>query len=529
MHAAPWRRRAANVRALLLDNRLFLAIGAGLCAAACFFPLPWGLNGALILVAFIPLLEAARGAGWLRGAWYAAVTGFIGCAVAFHWLLPLIARFSALPLPAAVLVFVAGQVWAAVFWATWGALWGARGVGPWLVVLAPVALECVWPRIFRWHFGDPLTEIPALAQIADAGGMPVRSLLVLTVNYGLWRVSLWLRRKIPFPRAAAAATAGALALALGYGAYRLAETPPPTASLQVALVHTAIPLEDKHRLLYECDPEWVDGRLVVKRRETYLAHERELVARGKAAAADLVVIPEAMLCTLRSELMPRLGPAVGAAVFVGSDVLEPGAAGARLRVYNAAILETGKERQFYYKYRLMPFGEEVPLARQFPLIGELIGVGTIERGEGVKTLALGSHKLAPLICYEVIVPEYVTAFVRAGAEVLVNITEDGWYGWTGEPYQHLLLARGRAVECRRALVRCVNNGISAIVDPMGRVTACDADRRTPGVVRGRVELRTGLTPYTRWHEWIDAAMLAAGAALALGAWRREKLLKKSSL
>lgn len=508
------------LRDLCRDRGLRLAAASGACAALSFFPLPWGLNAVLMMCALVPLLEAAHGAGWRRGACYGAATGLTAVAIAFHWILPLIARFSGLPLPAAFVAFAAAVAWGAVFWASWGAVWGARRAGPLLVVCAPVALECVWPRVFRWHFGDPLVEIPALAQISDLCGMPGRSLLVLAVNYGLWRVSLWLRGRIPFPRAAAGTALAFLAATVAYGAVRLALAPAPAPTLDVALVHTAIPLAEKHAALADVMYVATAEGVTLRRGPRYLAHERELIARGKASAAGLVVFPEAMLWVDRGEERPRLAPEIGAPVLAGSDVQELVAEDPRPRFYNGAILEAGGRRQFYFKHRLMPFGEEVPFGRRFPAIarlGRAAGIGMLDAGDGARVMVLDGHRLAPLICYEVIVPEYVAEFVRQGAEVLVNVTEDGWYGWTGEPYQHLLLARSRAIENRRTLLRCVNNGITAIVDPWGRLTAVNADPVRPGIVRGRVELRADLTPFTRWHAWQRWGLVAAAAALAL--WR----------
>ncbi|HQF64552.1 MAG TPA: apolipoprotein N-acyltransferase [Planctomycetota bacterium] len=515
----PFSIRAA-LRNLAGDRGLRLAAASGVFAAASFFPLPWGLGAVLMLGALVPLLEAARGAGWRRGAWYGAVMGLTAVAGAFHWLLPLIARFSGLPLPIAFLGFAAAAAWGAVFWALLGALWGSRRAGPLLVVFMPVALECVWPRVFRWHFGDPLAEIPVLAQISDLAGMSGRSLLVLTVNYALWRVTLWCRRRIPFPRAAAATALAFLAATAAYGAYCFTLPAALAPRLDVALVHAAIALEDKHAAL--ADASYVrDGAGVkVWRGPRYRALERELIGRGKGAAADLVVFPEAVLWLDRGEQSSRLAPEIGAAVLVGCDVSELVPGDPRPRIYNGAVLETGSGRQFYFKHRLMPFGEEVPFGRWVPAIarlGRAAGIGMLDAGDGARVMTLDGHRLAPLICYEATVPEYVAEFVKQGAEILVNITEDGWYGWTGEPYQHLLLARSRAIENRRTLLRCVNNGVTAIVDPWGRLTAVDADPARPGIVRGSVELRSDLTPFTRWHAWQRGAFVAAAAALAL--WR----------
>ncbi|MGA2330680.1 MAG: apolipoprotein N-acyltransferase [Syntrophales bacterium] len=126
----------------------------------------------------------------------------------------------------------------------------------------------------------------------------------------------------------------------------------------------------------------------------------------------------------------------------------------------------------YDKVHLVPYGEYVPMRKMFPFINKLVvGVGDFRSGEGYKPLAMDGHKLGVLICYEGIFPEASRAYKRMGADLLVNITNDAWFGRTSAPYQHLSMTVFRAVENRLYAVRSANTGISAIIDPTGRIVA----------------------------------------------------------
>ena len=124
----------------------------------------------------------------------------------------------------------------------------------------------------------------------------------------------------------------------------------------------------------------------------------------------------------------------------------------------------------YDKVHLVPYGEYVPLRRYFPFIGKLVaGVGDFKPGKGFSPLSIDGHRLGVLICYEGILPEAARDYKREKAEILVNITNDAWFGKTSAPYQHLSMTVFRAVESRLYLVRAANTGISAIISPKGQI------------------------------------------------------------
>ena len=185
----------------------------------------------------------------------------------------------------------------------------------------------------------------------------------------------------------------------------------------------------------------------------------------------------------------------------------------------------------YCKQILIPFGEYMPGASIFPWLNranENAGIFTagtevkvfsypMERPDGRKYLA----KAAPLICYEDTVPALARQATRKGAQLLVNLTFDTWFGRTHAPYQHHLIAAFRAIENRRYLIRCTNSGYSAVVDPIGR-TIASIPEFTAGTLSTKVRLIDETTVYTAYlgeTPWWLLLVVTSGM-MANGAWKR---------
>jgi apolipoprotein N-acyltransferase len=165
----------------------------------------------------------------------------------------------------------------------------------------------------------------------------------------------------------------------------------------------------------------------------------------------------------------------------------------------------------------MPFGEYIPFASYFPAIKSLSPqTGGFTPGRNVAVFDLGNVKIGQLICYEDIVSDMPRHTTQAGAEVLLNILNDAWYGRTAAPYQHQALALWRAIENRRYLLRGSNTGVTSIIDAAGRVVA-EGGLFTEEVVSGTVRRLQLSTFYTRYGDvfgWLITA--AAGALLVSG-------------
>jgi apolipoprotein N-acyltransferase len=144
-----------------------------------------------------------------------------------------------------------------------------------------------------------------------------------------------------------------------------------------------------------------------------------------------------------------------------------------LQFFNGALLigPSGEIGGQHAKQHLVPFGEYVPLRQYLPFLEPLVvNIGDFSAGTSKGPLVLGSMKLGVLICYESIFPAIARDAVTRGANLLVNLTNDAWYGRSSAPYQSMAMAVFRAVETKRSLIRAANTGISGFVDPLGRVT-----------------------------------------------------------
>ena len=149
-----------------------------------------------------------------------------------------------------------------------------------------------------------------------------------------------------------------------------------------------------------------------------------------------------------------------------------------------------------------------------------IGDGFV-RGEGPRTLDLSSEtKLAPLICYEDLMPRLARRFVKeGGANVLVNLTNNAWFGPTAAPWQHARLSQWRAIETRRSLVRATNSGLTAVIDPRGEILET-LPTFSSGVLQTKVPIMEGQTIYVRFGDWF--AWLATLLSLLVLVVRRQE-------
>jgi apolipoprotein N-acyltransferase len=180
----------------------------------------------------------------------------------------------------------------------------------------------------------------------------------------------------------------------------------------------------------------------------------------------------------------------------------------------------------YDKIHLVPFGEYVPLRRILFFVDKLTqgAIGDFTPGTEFTVFSVPAVRFAVSISYEIYFPSEVRRFIQNGAEFLINITNDAWYGRSAAPYQHLAMAVFRAVENRRYLVRAANTGISAVVAPDGRiVSASGLFERT--ALRATIAANAVLTPYARYGDVFGWGVASAVGVTLLGvsAGRRPSL------
>ena len=253
-----------------------------------------------------------------------------------------------------------------------------------------------------------------------------------------------------------------------------------------------------------------------------------LSERAAEAGARLVVWPESAVPFLFDEnpaLSAQLRGAarrLGVYLFVGNDDRERLPEGRRIHVGAKLLDPSGEITLRYHKIQLVPFGEYVPLQPLFTLGGRFAAklvqeVSDFTPGTEAVTGAVDGHRIGGFICYEAIFPSLVRRFAAGGAELLVNVTNDAWYGTTSAPYQHLAMAAFRAVENRRYMVRAANTGITAVVDPWGRVLEPTRLFDRTVLVR-EVPFVAETTFYTRHGDLFARACAAIALALVTGSF-----------
>jgi apolipoprotein N-acyltransferase len=239
---------------------------------------------------------------------------------------------------------------------------------------------------------------------------------------------------------------------------------------------------------------------------------------SESTRPDLVVWPEAP--SPFTDTDPRFERAMSAIaeseqaplIVGGIGVSERYPAQDRVDYYNSAmvIAADGHTVGRYDKIHLVPFGEYVPFQEYLTFARKLTGrVSAFSRGERREVFRLNGHRYGVFICYEAVFADEVRHFAQLGAEVLVNISDDGWYGDTSAPWQHLNMARMRAIENRRWLLRDTNNGVTAVIDPYGRVRQ-SIPRHQTDALAAEYGFREDVTFYTE-HGDVFAWLCAMGS------------------
>lgn len=442
------------------------AVLSGLLLAAAF---PRWDQNYLLPVALVPLLWALREQS-LKAAFYLGLlSGLAFFSGLLYWIVYVTHVFGGLPLPLAlgVLLLLAGYLSLyRAFWAL-GFNWVSRqGILPlWFGPALWVALELVQTYMFSgfpWELlGNGLYRFPLLLQVADLTGVYGLSFLLVLVNLVIFQMAFPGPSRQRRPRQEALVFLLLMVWA-GYGAYRLDAVKKLEAvspKLKVAVTQGNIKQGEKW------DPQKVLFTL-----------ERYAQLTGQVKGARLVVWPEtaAPFFFLRqpefTSRVQEIARRDDCYLLFGSPAWELTSQGERY--FNRAYLLSpqGEVAGYYDKAHLVPYGEYVPLQRLFFFIHKMVPlIGDFAEGPVGAVVTLPDGALGPLICFESIFPYLSRAQVQNGARLLVNITNDAWFGTTSAPYQHLSMAVLRAVENRVCLARAANTGISAFIGADGRM------------------------------------------------------------
>ena len=488
---------------------------AGLVASMALPPL--GVLPAFFALS-VPLYWLAREPGRGRAATLGLAAGFGWFAVSMSWVSQafvtsggahvLLIPFAALGLP-----LLLGLFWALAF--LLAALACRAPVSRLLLAVGLLALA-------EFSRGFVLTGLPwntpgTVFAVADVG-------LAAGAWIGPWGVNAMALLLAAAPvllvlraRALCLAVLASTLLVLGLGHHHTGQPHAGNAAtgMAVRLVQPNVPQRDK----------W--------EREMRAGHLNRLVSLSQEPASqaiDLIVWPESAFAGILEEEGDTLSEVARAAssgrnpVLTGVLRMEPGETPAQnTRFYNSMVLVNpdGSLAGGYDKRHLVPFGEYAPFRRFLPFVEAIAGPNDFHPGKDGGALVVrrrdgGAVRMLPLICYEVIFPDAVRrGLMETGADMIVTITNDAWFGDSIGPRQHLVLARMRAAELGVPMVRVGNNGISAVIDAHGRITH-RIDHNSAGAVDAAVGGRID-TPYSRHGNlafWVVvAAVFSAGLAI----------------
>lgn len=438
------------------NTRIGLAIATGVAGWLAF-----GAARAwpVAFVAWIPLLFAIEGIPSARAFGLGWLSGVVMTSLGFSFVASTLLAHSGFSTPVCLLLFVALSAYQGLRAGLFAFLGSRAAEHGWprapAMLLSFAASELLVPLPFPFTFGAAVHRANAVVQVADLLGPIGVSVVVVATNVGLFELVDGLRRGERKRRALAFVFASTPALAALYGVLRIAQVDRAIARgepLRVGIVQTT-----------RGPDSGADPTVHVEATKALAARGAELVVWSEAVLPG--PYPEADLGgALRASVTDRLGvPAI-----IGVTV-----ARARDATFNAAVATDaeGAMRGRYDKRKLAPFGEYLPLGDLLPALYDLTPrTGRLSAGAPSEPLRVGGHTVATTICYEDILPSYVRdLFGEGDPALLVNLTNDGWFGGTDEPALHWSLSRSRAIEHRTFVVRATNQGVSSIVDPTGRV------------------------------------------------------------
>ena len=519
------------------------------------FPLP-GLYG-LAWVAVAPLLvallrtrapETLQLDGPVRllpaTPWQGFVLGYL-CGILWfagtcYWIFDTMHRYGGLPIPAAALALILFCMYVGLYHGMFGLLLavvaGSSVAGPGVgaksagvksavssasirraLVVAPflwVAVELARTRItaFPWELlGYSQAGNFALTRISTFAGVYALSFEIALVNSVFAAAFLAPKERRKWLLVAACAAAAILQ------AGKLLAPAPVATDHTALLVQPNIPIQE--------GPMWTKEYFEETLRDLSAISLHPPGEMKDSRRHDLIVWPESPSPFYTNDPLFRdavsaLARQSGTWVVAGSIGLTPAmhGGGPGSQIFNSAALinPQGAWVQRYDKVHLVPFGEYLPFPQLFAFAGGLTKeVGEFQRGVSRTPLEAGDERLGMFICYESIFPDEVRQGPLQGAQVLVNISNDGWYGDSGAWAQHLQQTQMRAIENERWLLSATNTGMTASIDPYGRIVAA-TERKVRTALAAPYSLNAGTTFYTRHGDWFAylCAIISVGALLA---------------
>lgn len=458
---------------------LILSIISGILFPLAFV-VPYG--GILSWFLFIPFFVAIENKSSRNAFRLGILAGTIANAIGTYWLIGTISRFGGFPDVISVLFLLVLSAYSGLSFGIFAyvvtklGLFRRQGLLSALLIAAVwTSIEFLFPFLFPYGITNSQANYIPLIQIFDLFGMYSLSFLIILVNVSLMRLLKRFIENRPNPSLEILASLVLIILTLSYGFWkinvekgRIAEAP----KIMVAIIQANFDFLEK------------------KENNENAISERHKSMSEALDSPDLIVWPETSIqawIPMSSKFLISDGEIVipetkGTYFLVGglsyniNRTSPNGLSKDAIQRFNTAFLTDSGGRILgrYHKIKLLLFGEHLPFANYFPSLKKISPAsGDFTPGNELNLLEIKEKgiKIAPLICYEDIIQSFSRKFVGKGANLIVNITNDAWFGKSTAPYQHLLVSVPRAVETRRYLIRATNTGVSAVIDPLGRVVA----------------------------------------------------------
>ncbi|HHS50006.1 MAG TPA: apolipoprotein N-acyltransferase [candidate division Zixibacteria bacterium] len=473
-------------REIATKRDIIFALSGGVLLSAAQPPL---FSGFLSFFCLIPLFMALRRKCSFSAFALGYLWGFTSNLLSLYWI--------ALPT-------FAGMVAAVIILSLYNALFALaysfveRRSEPLALGLAPifwVGMEFMrgYGQLgFPWmDLAYSLGRYPVFIQIADIFGHLGISLWIVAVNALIFAILIAERRRLIL----AVSLIVIFTLPLLYGIICL-RRPAPEDTIRIALMQGNVPAEQK----------WESRRANVN---LYAAMIDSL-----DAPVDLIVLPETATAVYHRNypaiisVLQSASERAGAPILAGSLDFDPERRSTHY--YNAAVLvEAQHISESYHKMELVPMSERIPFEEKLTFLRDLdVGGSHFARGERYFLFDVGGWKFGAPICFESAFSRSSLGFAREGANFLVNITNDDWFGMTPGPYQHANFSRFRAVETRLSFARCAQTGISLFADEKGRITQ-SLPLQVKGALVGEIGLSKRMTFFARNGQWLGSGSLIA--------------------
>ncbi len=458
-----------------------LAAITGILFAITFFSKWFGIFG---WVCFVPLLYVLKDKNPRESFRLGMITGFFTNIISLYWLVGTLARFGGFPLPASILIIALFCLYSALQFGIFAYLISKLKLNKkicmkdaLLICTIWVAAEYFFPVLFPFGIGNSQAFYLPIIQIVDLLGVKLLSFLIVFVNISIVYLIWFFKDRKKFPAPALLLSVLIFIILFAYGYMKIAESQKIVAEskkIKVGIVQANFDF-------FEKNPE-----------NEFFITERHQEMSKQIEDADLIVWPETAIqdwfplylkdykVQENRKVVPQMNDTfflIGGLSFIPNEVFNGETFETEYTKFNTAFLTDSNSLILgtYNKVKLLMFGEYFPLINtKLKFIKNIIPVmGDLTPGKNLNILEVPEKniRIGTLICYEDILPYFGREFTKKGANILINMTNDAWFGKSLAPYQHLLVSIPRAVENRRYFVRSTNSGVSTIISPTGKIEA----------------------------------------------------------